>query len=238
MRYIWYEEYDNEYHYPDHNHNFYEMAYYPVGTGLLNADGNDYPIGDGYFAIVPPGMKHCETQHLEAKKICFAFYSDENIPFLYRKDISQKVHRVLKEIYKESINLQFNSREYISAKLNEMFVYIERDTRTNIKSSDSNFIYIINNMDEKFNEKISLQKYAEQLNISYDYFRHKFKSITGVSPQEYIVNKRLEAALNLISTTNLSCTEISEKCGFSDSAQFSKMFKEKYKISPRKYRNI
>ena len=93
-------------------------------------------------------------------------------------------------------------------------------------------------MDEKFNEKISLQKYAEQLNISYDYFRHKFKSITGVSPQEYIVNKRLEAALNLISTTNLSCTEISEKCGFSDSAQFSKMFKEKYKISPRKYRNI
>ena len=139
-------------------------------------------------------------------------------------------------MYKESRNLLFNSDDYFSTKLNEMFIYINRASNVNNKISATNFEYIINNMDEKYTQKLYLPEYAKQLNISYDYFRHKFKEITGYSPQQYIMNKRLETAIELLSSTNSSCTEISEKCGFSDSAQFSKMFKEQYNMSPRQYR--
>jgi len=87
-------------------------------------------------------------------------------------------------------------------------------------------------------KKDNVKKYAEQLNISYDYFRHKFKEMTGLSPQEYITNKKLESAAIMLSSTFFSCSEIAEKCGFSNSAQFSKMFKEKYNMSPKQYRNF
>ena len=236
MRYIWKEEYPHEYYYPNHDHNFYEMAYYPVGTGLLTADGKDYPLGDGYFAIVPPDMTHCETQHLDAKKVCIGFYCNEKLPFIYQKDYSQKVHRIVSEMLKERNNLTYNSWDFLGIKLGEMFIYIDRNKHTNNKAATSIIGHIIIEVENNYNKRISLKKYATQLNISYDYFRHKFKEITGESPQEFITNKRLETALNMLSSTTLSCSEIAENCGFSNSAQFSKMFKEKYNISPRQYR--
>lgn len=238
IRYIWYEEYNYDYYFPTHNHKFYEMVYYPNGTGILTADKKDYFIEKNDYLIIPPGTSHSEKQHINSKKICLAFYCDEELPLTHQKDFSQKIHRVLKDIYKESKNLHFNSEDYFSTKLNELFIYINRYANANNKTSVTNFEYIINNIDEKYTQKLSLTEYAKQLNISYDYFRHKFKEITGYSPQEYIINKRLEMANDLLTTTNDSCTEISEKCGFSDSAQFSKMFKDKYNISPRQYRKI
>jgi len=238
MRYIWSEEYPHEYHYPDHNHDFYEMAYYTNGTGLLTADGKDYPLGNGYYAIVPPGMTHCETQHLDAEKICIGIYCNEKLPFIYQKDSTKKIYLIISEMLKERQNLKYNSWNLLGIKVNEMFIYIDRDKYAKKKSSIANLEHIVIDIESNYNEKISLKKYAEQLNISYDYFRHKFKELTGLSPQEYITNKKLESAANMLSSTTFSCSEIAEKCGFSNSAQFSKMFKEKYNITPKKYRNI
>lgn len=238
IRYIWYEEYNHNYFFPSHSHNFYEMVYYTNGTGVLTANKSSYSIEDNDYIIVPPNTIHHENQHINSKKICMAFYCDEELPLIRKKDFSQKIYKILKDIYKESRNLHFNSEDYFSTKLNEMFIYINRDINSNNKTSITNFEYIINNIDEKFTQKHLLPEYAKQLNISYDYFRHKFKEITGYSPQDYIINKRLEMACDLLVSTNLSCTEISDKCGFSDSAQFSKMFKEKYNLSPLQYRKI
>ena len=236
IKYIWTETYPQKYHYPNHNHDFYEMAYYSKGTGLLNADGKDYPLGNGYYAIVPPGMTHCETQHLDAEKICIGIYCNEDFPFLYQKESNAKVHQIINEMLKERQNLKYNSWGLLSIKLNEMFIYIDRDKHSKKRSSITNLEHIVVDIDMNFSEKISLQQYADQLNISYDYFRHKFKELTGFSPQEYITNKKLEAAENLLSSSTLSCSEISNQCGFSTSAQFSKMFKDKYNMSPIQYR--
>lgn len=238
IRYIWPETYPHEFHYPDHTHDFYEMAYYTNGTGLLKADGKDYPLGNGYYAIVPPGMKHCETQHLNAEKVCIGIYCNEKLPFIYQKESSTKIHLIISEMLKERKNLKYNSWGLLGIKINEMFIYIDRDKYAKKKSSIANLEHIIVDMESRYHEKISLEEYAKQLNISYDYFRHKFKEVTGFSPQEYISNKKLDTAANMLTSSSLSCSEIADKCGFSNSAQFSKMFKEKYKISPNKYRKM
>lgn len=237
IRYIWDENYDFDYYFPIHSHNFYEMAYYPSGSGLLKTDKGDYKIEENGYVIVPPGTAHSEKQFKDSKKICLAFYCDTKLPIMHGKDISHKIQRCLQDMSKESHNLKFNSDDYFSAKLCEMFVYIQRVEHPNIISLN-NFEYIINLIEEKSNEKIPLATYAEQLNISYDYFRHKFKDITGYSPHEYIIIKRLEMASDMLTQSDFSCSEISEKCGFSDSAQFSKMFKQKYGVTPTKYRHI
>ena len=87
-----------------------------------------------------------------------------------------------------------------------------------------------------YREKIVFSKLAENVNLSYDYFQHKFKKLTGCSPQAYLVKIRLEEAEKLLRINEYNCTEIAYKCGFSNSAQFSKLFKEHYSVTPREYR--
>jgi AraC-like DNA-binding protein len=58
-----------------------------------------------------------------------------------------------------------------------------------------------------------------------------------ISPQQYLINYRLEKARNLLKSTNLSISEISEQVGYPDPLSFSKIFKMYYKISPTEYRN-
>ena len=75
------------------------------------------------------------------------------------------------------------------------------------------------------------------MNISYDYFQHKFKELTGFSPQQFLLNQRLLAAKELLQNSRLSCTEIAYRCGFSTSAQFSMLFKTHLGMSPLAFRN-
>lgn len=70
-------------------------------------------------------------------------------------------------------------------------------------------------------------------NISDTYFRKIFISKFGISPQKYIVSKRLSKAKSIIDTGHFdTITEIAESVGYSDPLHFSRAFKKKYGLSP------
>jgi len=60
--------------------------------------------------------------------------------------------------------------------------------------------------------------------MSETYFSAVFKKYNGISPWDYITIKRVENAVKMIQNTNLTKLEIAEKCGFSSSSNFYKMF--------------
>ena len=62
-----------------------------------------------------------------------------------------------------------------------------------------------------------------------------FKQNIGMSTQEYIITVRLQNAVRLMRTTNLSVTEILFSCGFSDASHFSRQFKLRYGSTPSAY---
>lgn len=89
---------------------------------------------------------------------------------------------------------------------------------------------------EYYNQPIDFNQLAKLSGYSLDYFRHLFSQKMGMSPKQFQINMRLEKAVELLSDQQKSCTEIASFCGFSTSAQFSKMFLEKYGISPNQFR--
>ena len=115
---------------------------------------------------------------------------------------------------------------------------IQRQEDIRPQYSTRNFEYVINYIAQNYHEKITLSSMAEQMHISYDYFQHRFKEIQGESPQQFLVHKRVEAAEQMLLNKTLSCTEIAYRCGFSNSAQFSAMFKREKGISPYQYRKV
>lgn len=81
-----------------------------------------------------------------------------------------------------------------------------------------------------------ISEVASFIGISRYYLTHIFKEKLHISPQEYLLNYRMEQANRLLRTTSLSVQAISEKVGYENPLTFSKTFKGKYGLSPKKYR--
>ena len=87
-----------------------------------------------------------------------------------------------------------------------------------------------------FREKIYLEEIASSLNISESYLYRRFKKETGMRLQDYIIQIRLERAANLLLYSNESLPRIAEYVNFPSQSYFGKMFKEKYGLTPRQFR--
>ena len=81
-----------------------------------------------------------------------------------------------------------------------------------------------------------LNVFLNTLPFSAGYVKKVFKKETGLTPLQYLTDKRLEnAANNLAMNGGGSISEIAYQCGFSEPLYFSRLFKRKYGVSPRGY---
>ncbi|SET50127.1 response regulator [Paenibacillus sp. NFR01] len=84
---------------------------------------------------------------------------------------------------------------------------------------------------------ISIGKVCQHLHISTGYFSSIFKKEMKMTFVSYLLQIRLEAAKELLRSTELKAFEIAEKIGFSDPNYFSFCFRKKYGQSPKEYKN-
>lgn len=87
-----------------------------------------------------------------------------------------------------------------------------------------------------YREKIYLSEIADTLGLSETYLSRLFRKETGERLQDYIVNVRLEHAANLLRYSEESISKIAEYVNFSSQSYMGKVFKEKYEMSPKQYR--
>ncbi len=83
---------------------------------------------------------------------------------------------------------------------------------------------------------LKLDQLAKLCNLSLSSFKREFKKEFSDSPTNYINNKRLEKAKELLTVTDLAISEIAYKVGFQDSLYFTRLFKNKIGIPPTTYR--
>ncbi len=75
-------------------------------------------------------------------------------------------------------------------------------------------------------ESFSLDDIARQAMLSKAYFSTLFKKYNGLSPWEYITIKRVEKAIGLLRTTDMTKLDIAQQCGFNSSSNFYKAFRK------------
>ena len=92
-------------------------------------------------------------------------------------------------------------------------------------------------IEENFNNKnLSLAMVADHLNTSVYVVTRLFKESTGKNFKEYVLDKRMEYAQELLKSTPTKIAEISGMAGFESPEYFSSVFKAKYGITPTQYR--
>lgn len=107
--------------------------------------------------------------------------------------------------------------------------FIETEKQNRIKSMLS---YIHRN----FGNKITLEEIAAAANISEREANRIFQKTIRQTPFEYLMGFRLNEAKELLSHSDLSITEISYRCGFTDSAYMGKQFRKACGMTPKEYR--
>ena len=86
-------------------------------------------------------------------------------------------------------------------------------------------------------EQISIDELAESVGISKEYLQKLFKQYEGIPITEYIIDKKLEAALNMLVFSDRKISEIADHLHFGSVAHFSLVFKRKMGQSPKEYRS-
>jgi len=82
-------------------------------------------------------------------------------------------------------------------------------------------------------EKRSIPELAREAGMSERSFRNAVHTATGMSPKAYMLKSEMDAAMELLRTTDLSITEISASLGYESPLYFSRVFKKYYGIAPQ-----
>ena len=168
-------------------------------------------------------------------------HTGDTLPYISPEEIENEISAVL------NINVDIDS-------INEMNI-IELYRLVNDKSNSDDNMKLFNPeniekqefktelvervrqyIDEHYIEEISRKVIAERFSINADYLGRKFKEITGKSIIEYIQEKRIERARQLI-LEDVELENICEMVGYFDSRSFKRLFKKFTGIGLREYRD-
>lgn len=218
-----------------HTHNCHEIVFYGQGCeGMIDIGENSFSFKAGDVSVNPAGEVHSEI-HTGRGNVCFfGFFGDMDITGGVYSNM-WFLQQLFRDILKETRNQEYGYKEITDCKIREIITYIKRRCKTafhGVKDLSHCRRYI----DENFMHRISIPALGRISGYSGEYFRHLFTEEFGISPQQYIVKKRLDHARRLLENTDIKCTEIAGMSGFSDSGQLTKMFSAAYGVTPLKYR--
>lgn len=89
-------------------------------------------------------------------------------------------------------------------------------------------------IEENLPKKISLDIIAQHLHVDKSHLAHIFKQETGISPYQYIIQKRIIYSQKLLHDGE-SPSDVCTLCGFNDYSSFYRAFFNELGVSPREY---
>lgn len=221
--------------YPLHRHTFCEIMLYQQGTGHLRTDCGDIPFEAGTAIIVPANILHGSVSERGFHNISIG--ADFGNLLLFDRPVAIKTtadSRILAGLVYDN---RYADESYV-ASLIHCYAASLMQTFHGSAQADAAVNRIIReislhalNPDFRVTSALRLSGYAE------DYIRSKFRLATGKTPVEFVNAIRVEHACMLMDIygAELPITGLSEKCGFSDPAYFSRVFKSIKSVSPRQY---
>lgn len=88
-------------------------------------------------------------------------------------------------------------------------------------------------IDANYQREISLAELAGSINFSLNHFLRQFKRSLGVTPHHYLIQVRVEHALQLLEQGKLTVAEVAAQVGFYDQSHLAHHFKQHYGVSPK-----
>ena len=93
-------------------------------------------------------------------------------------------------------------------------------------------------INENLEEDLPLAALAEVADLSQFHFARAFRRTTGLTPQQYLMQQRIERAKELLAKDDLPIVEISLRTGFKNQSHFTTLFRKYTKLTPKLWREL
>lgn len=255
LRYISISKYEGDWYSLPHTHQFTELFYVLHGEGVFYIENEKVPVKTDDLIIINPNVEHTEktfpnnpmeyivfgveglafsfTEHDQAYGRGYSFYS-------YGSDKKQFINFAQLMMH-EFQDKKPGFEKVCHGLLEVLLVYISRKQKLSVISESSfqlskECAIAKRYIDTNYAQDITLDSLAEITHINKFYLAHSFTECIGQSPISYLTERRLAACKELLSSSNLSVTQIATSAGFSSQSYFSQIFNKKVGMSPRQYR--
>ena len=242
-------------HTPPHVHNSMEFVYVTQGALELGVGQELFHMEKGDFAIAFPDVIH-HYQVLSPginKAICILAapalggqFLDELQKYCPKDPVikKEKLHsdifstvKTLAEETKTSARDTVVEQAYVQiilARSMPCFHFIEKSSI----GSDDIIYQTVSYIAKHFREELSLESMAKDLGVSKYVLSRVFSGTFHRNFSQYVNEQRLNYVSTMLECTNQTITEICMDAGFESQRTFNRVFQEKYKMTPREYRNL
>ncbi len=107
-----------------------------------------------------------------------------------------------------------------------------------LQEAPDNVMSLLSYMQQNLELPLTNADLAQMLHLHPTYFCQWFRKRLGISPQQYLLQSRLEAGKCLLEKTDKSISSIAREVGFCDASHFSHAFRNCYGMSPSRYRTL
>lgn len=166
----------------------------------------------------------------------FPSYAYLDLPFNNIQILKSLFENLIKEC-KTNDNL---SEKIIIQGISYLLVQLKRFANNSSKShkvKSEIMIHFSQLASNAISENLSINDFANELNISVTKLNEICKEQYGENPKTIILEKKITEAKRLLYFTDLSVKEIAFKLGFEDSSYFSRIFKQKTNLSPTEFKS-
>ena len=231
--------------------NGYLIHYVLGGCGIYKARGKLFRLKEGDAFLICPGeliyyeadRKHpwsytwIGMQGIKIKGYLERTSLLESLVFHYGQDDQL---RLLHEKMFEADKLPHNRDLMMNSILYEyLFLLTRKFPGAQAATEEKQAGYVeeaLKYIESDYCNPISVQDIADRLNVNRSYLHRLFKSFTGMSIQDYLLDYRIRQACILLKNTDLSVRAIAHSVSYIDALYFSRLFRQKKGMSPSQYR--
>ena len=244
--------------YREHHHTECELSVFLRGRGVYAMQGKTYPFRAGDVFLFGSNEAHSITEiyedmevlnlhfeprllweHGDTAELLGLFTSrGENFEnrFAGANETLIPMMLSLEREIREKEACHFITAKYllfsILAEIIRRYGCVKQSAAPSASSAQAkNVRRAIDYIGENLDQPLTLSMLADVAFMSPTYFSSVFKRLNGISPWEYITIKRVERAVEMLKSTDMTKLEIAERCGFSGASNFYKMF---YRITGKR----
>ena len=212
-----------------------------VNSRRLHSSFSPEGVGCEYICFLVHPTLLCASPYIEEKYILPVINGGvDYLPLRQNSKDMQKAIEIIREAYELTSKDDFEIT--IQKAIFELWyeVYKLTDNSPRASAPQSYHLSALKEMIEFINrhysEKITLEQIGRAGGFGETSCCRIFKKYTNKTPLSFLIDHRLQKGIELLLSTDMTVTEISNATGFSSPSYFSEMFKKSYGCSPREYK--
>jgi len=177
------------------------------------------------FDFIPVILLTAKTA-IESRLQALEFGADDYVTKPFEPEyLRARVHNILVQ------------REQLEQSYRQRLMRLEPQKMDDNLPGDAFLAKLLDVMEKQMdNNTLTVDELVEEMGMGRTVFFNKLKSLTGLSPVEFIREMRIKRAAQLLEEQRYNITEVTYMVGMNDSRYFAKCFKNTYGVTPSEYR--